>query len=199
MSERSLPPAPPRCACIDPSPLYLWPLHDVLELMPLDSADNPQARRLAVLCAEAHAAGQATAVLATLCEWTRVLLSVLPDAYQLNGVSRIALVGVLGAAETIAMGPDGELPQELGVLLEEIAGGSPDSTAENAAVLLAGYALAQAAVPHVAMPPEDAWQAAAAILCAIAEVAGETIDPTIARCAEIAYRRLFAATSTRAA
>jgi hypothetical protein len=62
-------------ACIDPSPLYLWPLDEALEMFPADIADSPQARRLAVLIAEAQAAGRNVAVLAWLCDAARVLLA----------------------------------------------------------------------------------------------------------------------------
>ena len=181
---------------IDVSPLLLWPVQDVLELMPFDTADNPQARRIAILVAEAHAAGQTGPVLATLCDWGRELSGLLHFG-PAHASSRAALTGVLDAGDAIARhrtaqsSSAGDLPDELLQILEETSQGAADGPAEQAAVLLATYALALTDTPPVRLPAEDAWHVAAAMLCALAEASGDAADATIVRCAEVAYRVLF--------
>jgi hypothetical protein len=181
---------------IDVSPLLLWPVHDVLELMPFDAADNPQARRVAVLIAEAHAARQTASVLATLCEWGRMLCDLLLPAHP-HYPARAELIRVLDSSEAIArslaahpVNPS-ELPDELLDVVAEASQGAADGSAEQALVLLATYALALTHRPPVNLPAGDAWQLAAAMLCAIAEAAGAAADARIARCADLAYRELF--------
>jgi hypothetical protein len=111
--------------------------------------------------------------------------------------SRAGLNGVLEAAEAIAghlaaqPGGAGELPDELLRAIEETSHGAADGPAEQLAGLLATYALALTEAPPVRLPAEDAWHAAAAMLYALAEAAGDAADATIARCADVAYHKLF--------
>jgi hypothetical protein len=191
-TDRSTTPRAP-CACIDPSPLYLWPLADVIELFPCVGADSPQARRLAVLLAEAQASGQHTAVLRTLAEWARLLLSDVPPH-----AGRAALVGAIGAAEAVALRKGAALPNELRTLLTELSElEAPALPAERAAVALASWTLAHVAA--VVLTAEQAWHTATDVLCAVAEQAGDTADATIARCALRAHAALFWPPATNAA
>ena len=175
---------------IDVSPLLLWPADDVLELMPIESADSPQARRLAVLAAEAQAAGQCTPVLAWLCDVARVLLLELAP-----GTARAALVNAVAAAEAVALRSE-PLPSEVRALLVELCEreAPAESAVEAAASALAGWTLG--VVDRVPLATEQAWQTATELLAAVAQAAGATADPAIARCAELAYNRLFAPSRT---
>jgi hypothetical protein len=61
---------------LDVSPLLLWPLEDLIELLPLPTADSPRARRVSVLLVEARAAGTPPGtIFAVLLDWSRVLLT----------------------------------------------------------------------------------------------------------------------------
>jgi hypothetical protein len=55
--------------------------------------------------------------------------------------------------------------------------------------MLAGWTLGF--VEETSFTAEQAWQTATELLAAIAHAAGDAADPTIARCAELAYKRLF--------
>lgn len=187
MSNERIPqpptPAAPPCACVDPSPLYLWPITDVIELFPMDGANSPQARRLAIVVAEAQAAGQATAVLCTLTEWSRELLRRVPEGTP----GRVELYGAALAAEALATREPDALPEAGRALCHEVAEISgAESPAERAAVELAHWVAADYA-GHV-FTPEQTWQTATAILCAVHEQGG---DAAIARCAALAHAGLF--------
>lgn len=169
---------------IDVSPLMLWPVDDVLKLMPIEAADNPQARRLAILVAEAQAAGQSAAVLAWLCDVARVLLLELPST-----VGRSALIHAVGATEAIALRGEAPSPELRSLLGELCQLKAPRSPAEAAASTLAGWALGF--LDRKELTAEQAWRTATELLAAVAQAAGDAASPTIARCAEMAYRRLF--------
>ena len=169
---------------IDVSPLLLWPTDEVLELMPIDSADSPQARRLAVLAAEAQAAGHGTAVLAWLCDLARVLLLDTPAP------GRAALVNAVLAAEAVAVRGEPPTPESRNLLVELCEPeASPGNATEAAACALAAWTLGVA--DRIPLGGEQAWHTATELLAIVAQAAGDATETTIARCAELAYWRLF--------
>ena len=176
---------------IDVSPLLLWPAVDILELMPLETADSPRARRLAVLAAEAQAAGQGAAVLAWFCDIGRLLLLELPC-----GPGRSALVIAVTASEAVAQ-RGAPVPADVRHLLREICEleAPPASPAEAAADAIARSCLC--VIDRVHISAEQAWHTATELLAALAHVAGDTADAAIGRCAELAYKRLFVSPARR--
>jgi hypothetical protein len=170
---------------IDVSPLLLWTADEVLELMPIDSADSPRARRLAVLAAEAQSAGHGAAVLAWMCDVARaLLLDVAPAA------ERAALMNAVLAAEAVVVRGEPLAPEARSLLAElcerEASLGSAAAAATSA---LAAWTLGVA--NRLPFSGVQAWHTATELLAVIAKAAGDVAEPTIARCAELAYKRLF--------
>jgi hypothetical protein len=180
---------------IDTSARHLWDAEtlDARDLIPAASADSPRARRLAVLAGCAYDAGEASALLAWFCDVAHVLM------LELSTVSpghSALMCAVTGAKSLIGGGdvPDPELRWMLDDL-SELEG--PDDSAEAAAAALATWALSH--MDGAWLSPEQAWQTATVMLAAVAEAADANDtdpEPTIARCAEMAYARLFGCGST---
>jgi hypothetical protein len=173
---------------MDPTPLYLWDAEtlDERDLIPAAAADSPQARRLAVLAAEAYAAGHGTALLEWFGDVARVLLLDVPSS-----PGHYALTRAIHATHAVLHGShltDAELRLGLSRLCEL---DGPDDSAEVAAATLASWAYSHLAGAYLSA--EQAWQAATVLLAAVADASGEDPEPTIARCAELAYARLFQA------
>ncbi len=178
---------------IDTSALQLWDAEtlDERDLIPAAYADSPQARRLAVLAGEAYAAGYSTAVLEWFVDLTHVLLMDTPSSPGHFALARALEAGVAAISETDI--PPTELRWRLADLCEL---DGPDDSAEAAAATLAAWTLSH--IDGAYLSPEQAWQTATVLLASIADAAGDDPEPTIARCAELAYGRLFqAATKPR--
>lgn len=174
---------------IDVSPLLLWSADEALELMPVDAADSPLARRLAVLVGEAQAAGRRSGVLCWLCDVARLLLAEIPP-----DSSRTLLVAAVTAAEAIAAREqiDDEPDVEMQTVLRDLTRlAEPVVPAELLAVDLAEWALAL--LDGTERTPLQAWGTATDVLAAISHSAGDASDPAIARCAVLAYELLFTA------
>jgi hypothetical protein len=174
---------------IDPTPLYL--LDDPERAIEwLDSAggpDSPQARRTAVLVAEAVAAGQADAVTATFIDWARVLL------HGGHSTALVPLAQVITACDSLRQHvlPHADAQRVHAFLHDVIAEphmrGAP---ADTVAFELACWT-SDMAEPNSAPEPADAWHAATRMLGAIAEASGVGASDAITRCADCARARLL--------
>jgi hypothetical protein len=169
---------------IDVSPLLLWPVADVLELMPIDSADEPSARRLSVLAAEAQAAGHSLALLAWWCDVAHVLLLTVPAS-----CNRVALMTAVTLAERVAVHGKQLSAEEFRLLFELCEQTGSLSSTDTAAAAIAGWTLG--VLDRLPLAPTDAWQVATELLAAVARAAGTDAAQVLSHCAELAYARLF--------
>ena len=171
--------------CFDPSPLYLWPVDDAIEMLPISAADSPRARRLAVLLAEAYEYGQCTAVLRTLTGWARQLLHLLAP----GAPGRVELVATIQIADAVAQRRSEPLPAELRKLLHDIITQAPlDHPTEHAARALAHWI--EADLNDTAVQADDAWSTATELLYTIS-VHATDVDEVFTRCASVAHGELF--------
>jgi hypothetical protein len=168
---------------LDVSPLFLWPLEELIEFLPLPTADSPKARRLSVLLAEARAAGTpAPAVFAVLLDRSRLLQASAGDQPAAVLAMAIAAADRIGRDD-----PSGTVVKEL----EEVraAAAEPDHPVALCAERLA--ARAQGLLEAVDMTPADAWHDANDLFAALAALTGEHAEELIDQCAQLAYARLF--------
>jgi hypothetical protein len=184
---------------IDTSAYALWSADDLsftstacaLPAFSIDDpqADSPRARRLQVLIAEARAAGTPwSTIIRIFVDWVGVALPELPRSESLN-----FLRGKLACADQLMRGV---IPAH-SELYAEPRNRRPTSARSLAVALGGGLDLLAADIKSEsessAQDSAEAWTYAVALLATIADVGGE---PAIAKCAELAYRRLFLNTAT---
>jgi hypothetical protein len=179
---------------IDTFQWYVWPadsnLHEGFPFGPAP-ADSPQARRLQCLIAEARAAGVPTRVLfAVLLDWARVLeKQVQGDAW--HGALREAITITDAALYRLGQPMPESLQRALDALDAAEEGQREQTPALRVANLL-GTHYAELLGRGGEADPETAWDAAAVTLGALAEAVGpEASQPIMAKCAQLAYGRLF--------
>jgi hypothetical protein len=168
---------------LDVSPLFLWPLEDLLELLPLPTADSPQARRLAVLLAEARAAGTPPqTIFAVLLDWARLLQPFASDSPAALLAILMAAAGRMAAADQPGVGADD---------LEHARSAAADMDGPVALCAERLAARAQALLEGVDLTPTDAWHDGNDLLAALATLTCDRAEEIIDECAQLAYLRFF--------